>query len=85
MKSVIRDTATEQCKTNGSPSTCVQQSLDMDPRVYLLEYGWYYCVIRYMVHNRDWDTRREQMRTRLEQQFRGLFKLAKDRCKPEEL
>jgi hypothetical protein len=77
----IRSTAAESCKMNGSPSTCVQRALDMDPRVYLLEYGWHNCALQYVVSSREGEAQREQMRAQLEKQFRRLFKLGQDKCR----
>src|SRR6516164_2523125 len=82
MTSVFRDTVSAVCSTNGSPASCVQRALASDARVFLLEFGWENCAVKYMKINSD-RMRREQMRDQLEKQFRRSFDVRTGKCTPQ--
>ena len=82
MTSVFRETVSAVCSTNGSPASCVQRALASDARVFLLEFGWHNCAIKYMKISQD-RVRREQMRDQLEKQFRRLFNVKTGKCTPQ--
>ena len=84
---LFRETLRQDCSRNGSPATCegrylsdAQKPNGMEwVRLYLTGYGWHNCANEFTTRNAD-STSLAQMREDLENQFRRLFKIVRDRC-----
>jgi hypothetical protein len=50
-------------------------------RLYVLEFGWNNCAVRYLKVNNS--AKAQAMRTALQQRFKRLFKIKKQNCDAE--
>jgi hypothetical protein len=80
----VRERVEEICKNGPSPDQCraeqfgnVESPFGKDARVFLLEFGWNNCANRYTLRNAE-AMKREQMRTKLQENFRRMFKVTEE-------
>lgn len=81
-----RNTIAESCRKNADPKTCTSNNVASGNgpdgkewmRLYVLEYGWNNCAVRYLKVNNA--TKAQAMRTALQQRFKRLFKIKRQNC-----